>query len=222
MKKLAFAFACFVVLTVGATGAWANAIQVTLSSSSSGGVMFTNNAGTLGFSFTGTSGQCGHANCISGNLLLEPQALVGKYTMWMTGSPTLTGGPSDYVVNMNGGAVWLSLILIGYPDTFTGQLNLTDVFAGTSMTPLFDGTFSTTSSSGVYLGSGFPSGITGIVDFTTRITGGVSIATLGSNQQVPAVISSGELVPSPEPSSLALLGTGILGLAGAVRKKLKS
>lgn len=221
MKKLAIAIACFVLLTVGTTASWANAVQVTLSSSSAGAVAFTNSGGTLGFSFTGTSGQCGHANCISGNILLEPQVMLGKYWMWMTGSPTLSGGSSDYTVNMNGGAIYIALALIGYPDTFAATLNLTDLHAGLSGTPLFDGTFGNTSSFGTYLASDFPSGITGTVDFTVRLSKGSSVGTLGNSQRIVGGISSGELVPTPEPTTLALLGTSVLGLAGVVRRRMK-
>jgi hypothetical protein len=45
----------------------------------------------------------------------------------------------------------------------------------------------------------------GAVDFTFRVKGGT--------------ISSGEVVPTPEPSSLLLLGTGLIGLGGAVRRR---
>ncbi len=213
--------ACFVVLTVTATGAWASAIQVTLSSSSAGGVSFSNTGGTLGFSFTGTVGQCGHASCVSGNILLEPQVMIGQYWMWMTGSPTLSGGPSDYTINMNGGAVYIALTLVGYADTLTANLNLTDLRAGMSGTPLFDGTFWNTSSAGTYLAGDFPSGVSGAIDFTVRLNGGSRVGTLGNGQQVVGAVSSGEMVPLPEPSSLALVGTGVLGLAGLIRRKMR-
>jgi PEP-CTERM motif len=220
MRKLALAIAFVAMLTVSATGVWASAIQVTLSSSSAGGLAFTNNSGTLGFSFTGTVAQCGHANCMSGNALLEPQTMLGKYWMWMTGSPTLMGGPSDYAVNMNGGSINLAVSLTGFPDTLTTTLDLTDLFGGTSKTPLFDGTFSSTASTGTFLAADFPSGVNGSVDFTIRLNRS-SVSTLGSNQSVSGNVSSGELFPTPEPASLALLGTGVLGLAGMVRRKTK-
>jgi len=220
MKKLAMVIALVAMLTVAATGVWASAVQVTLSSGSAGGIMFTNNGGTLGFTFTGTAGQCGHANCVSGNALLEPQTLLGKYSMWMIGSPTLTGGPSDYTVSMNGASIFLAVSLTGFPDTLTTTLNLTDLHGGTSNTPLFDGTFSKTSSTGTFLAGDFPSGTDGSVDFTVRL-GSTSIAMLGSNQSISGGVSSGELFPTPEPTSLAMLGTGVLGLAGVIRRKTK-
>ena len=126
MKKLPIVIACFVLLSVSATGAWASAVQITLSSSAQGGVVFTGTGGIpqVNFAFSGTCGI--HANCISGNALLEPSATLGTYQMWMTGSPdTLTGGPSDYTVG-GPNAVWLSLTFPG--GTLKTQVTLIDVF----------------------------------------------------------------------------------------------
>ncbi len=205
--------ALMVLLTVSATSAWADPIQITLSSSTTGSAVFTNNGGTLSFSFSG----------ISGNVLLEPQTMLGTYWISMTGSPILTGGPSDYTVNMNGAAIYLTVKLTGYSDTLTTNLYLTDLHAGMSGTPLFDGTFGnlTNTVGAQALSLDFPNGTVGLVDFTVRLKNGQTLGTLGNHQSASGSISSGELYPAPEPSSLALLGTGILGLAGVIRRKMK-
>ena len=99
MSKLAVSTVCLALLALASTGAWANSIppQVTLSSSTTGSVYFGDSGGNLSFWFSGTSAQCGHAHCISGNALLDPQGVTGKYWMWMVGSaPTLTGNPNDF------------------------------------------------------------------------------------------------------------------------------
>jgi hypothetical protein len=53
-------------------------------------------------------------------------------------------------------------------------------------------------------------------------TRGVDWVFAHAGQSVQGPLSSGEVigVPTPEPGTLALFGTGILGLAGLIRRKL--
>jgi PEP-CTERM motif len=214
MKKLAVAMVCLVLLTAGATAVWASAVQITLSSGSVGSVVFTGTGGIpqVNFGFTGT------CNCISGNALLEPSATLGTYVMWMVGSPdTLTQmSPGNYAVG-GPNPIWLSVSFSG--GTLTTQLTLVDVFGGSGKAPSFEGTFTNATTIGTV--AGFPNGVSGSIDFAVRLSGGTSVSTLGSGTKISGFLSSGELVPTPEPGTLALLGTGIVGLAGVIRRKIK-
>ena len=66
--------------------------------------------------------------------------------------------------------------------------------------------------SGILVGVGKVSGFTSQLYFGT-VVGGVFTGTLGSGDTI---------LSTPEPGTLGLLGTGLVGLAGIVRKKLKT
>lgn len=219
MKKLALATAFVALLTMTAVGAWANAIpQITLSQSYIGDVDFSSSGGFLtSFWLTGTSApsQCGasHPGCVSGSVLLDPNKDIGTYWIWIVGNnPALAlldsfAGvyavvPGNYSINVE--------VDLNNGNVFTGDLALTNLIAGPFGSPEFTGTYKTTGATTEFAVDGFStSSPPRVIDF--------------SLVSVNGPVSSGELNSAlPEPSSLALLGTGVLGLAGVIRRKFKA
>jgi PEP-CTERM motif len=88
--------------------------------------------------------------------------------------------------------------------TFTGG---TILIRNTSSAVIFSGTFNGTLTSS-----------NGVVSITYA-PGGVPI--IGGFQISAAGVVSGNTIVTPEPGTLGLLGTGLVGLAGIVRRKLR-
>jgi len=191
MKRLALASACLALLTVAASGAWANPIptQITLGPSSAGTVT----ASPASETFSGVWGWA-YQGANSGN----PGYTLANATLAVVGGGggfyTLAANAENFTVNIGA-------------NSLSGTLSLNTVDLKTPGVAFFVGTLTVNSASAGFQSTGYRKGAVVNADFVTY----------------QGNVSSGQLTPSvPEPSSLALLGTGVLGLAGLIRSKMKN
>jgi|SRR5271165_6589393 len=90
-------------------------------------------------------------------------------------------------------------------DSLSGTLSLNSVAIQPPGVATFVGTLTVNSSSAGFQSTGFPKGAVVSADFVTY----------------QGNLSSGELIPSvPEPGTIALVGSGLLALAGLLRRRL--
>ena len=215
--RMLFVFASTVVL-VGISSA--TTTEIILGQSSPGQVLFTNTGlNSVGMSFTGTCGTT--QDCLSGLGYYVSSGGVsnaGTYEMWITGGAPSLGSPAGdvYPVDMNGATI---NFLFGFGSSFLdGTITLEDVIAG-SNDPGFSG--------GLYITKtnipGFTSGGYTDLDFNVYLGNNPPINNVyaGNAPSTMGPISSGEFAPAPEPSSIALFGSGVFGLAVTLKRKLR-
>lgn len=145
----------------------------------------------------------------------------GFYTLDFTGSSPIqltSVGGGIFTVTQGGPIAFSYGTLPGGSDLLTGDLQLVSIGQTGSVGVFNQNLTANLTNLGGSLASAFgPPG--GVFDITIRIASGVDLSTLEGS--ATANISSGELTPTPEPASLALLGGGLLSVGGFMRRKLR-
>ncbi len=206
----------FVFLVTLTASGFGSSTTVILGDSSPGQLLFTNTGlDSANLSFTGT---CGSADCLTG--LGYYGTNVGTYSMWFVGGSgsvqLLAPTAGVYPLDMSGNTIDFAF---AYGTSFLdGTVALNNVTDG-SEAPRFIADLLVTSSNipGFVVGTNAP------FDFNAFLGTNPTIDQVFSGQfhSTQGPLSSGEIVPStPEPSSFLLFGSGVLGLAGLLRRKL--
>lgn len=175
---------------------------------SSGAKTFTSSAGTITLTPFGTFATGAPANLFAKN---NGGDEVG---MGLTNDPT-SNFTEDEITSGSFIQITIPTSLVGVPLTIT-MGSTTD---GEEW-QIFENTTSGTLSGGTSEGTGMGEGTSDQLTFTPG-AGDLYIDVTSLDGNVLLSSLSFTPAPTPEPSGLALLGTGILGLAGVVRRKLK-
>jgi len=209
------------LLTMAVFAGVANADQITLGPSNAGyNVIFANTAGTTTIGFT-------NAGVLKGTgFWPNTSPNIGTYTFTF-GAGTL---PSLSLASTSNYNVTMGTAPLSFDFSFTGNnvqgiVTLQQVTAFNPKAPQVSGMLNVTSSSGP-IANDFMVGPGAGVAFDVNLANinpakGVDYVYQNSGTSVMGRLSSGEVVPTPEPTTLALFGTGILGLAGVIRRKAR-
>jgi hypothetical protein len=191
---------------------------VVLGNSDVGQILFTNTGpDSADITFTGTCGAT--PDCLSGFAYYG--ASVGTYSMWFaSGSGDLTlGAPTGGVYPISMGGNVIDFAFSAGSTLLEGTVTLNNVTDGSNAPRFIGGLFVTSSNI-----PGFSVGTYSDLDFNAYLGTNPTIDEVYSGQahSTQGPLSSGEIVPgaAPEPSSIALFGSGILGIAGLLRRKL--
>jgi hypothetical protein len=214
---LAVLLVAFVAIVTGVSVA----NEITISASTSGDLVFTDvNPGVeTDLAFTGGG--------VSGVALYQSDIL--SYH-WSLSGPLKIGAPTlgDYpITTPNGSTLTMTFCFPANncaANELMGVATLTDLVGANTVAPELIGTLSIQTSTGIFAPQ-FAVNTTADLDFSLNLTGShtrtiqtVFFGVTGTTTQGP--ISSGEILPTPEPGSLALLGTGLLGIAGVLKRRL--
>ena len=206
-----FGYGMLLLAVVGLLAGAGSATQVTLGNSSQA-LTFTGTTTGADVSFTTLSGPG-----LFGSDL-------GHYTMTLTSGP-IPLAPSNppvvglYDVTSGGWSLSLSFTDTTNPGMFSGTWHLETLSGGTTRVPQFIGTLLVTSGTNQFLPL---VGTTLLGDFTINLGHNQTVSQIfqAIGQKTSGEVSSGELTPVPEPGTLGLVGSGVLALAGMLRRYL--
>jgi hypothetical protein len=187
----------------------AHATSITFGASGNAITFTGNGAGSLTVSTLGLS--------LSGNAFFDSDPL-GTFSL---GATSFTAGPVS-AGNFNAGPNSEFFTFAGGDgDSLTGTIHWSFIQDNTTQPKLFGVLVIGTRSGDAAFTSNFSGSLANIDFITNPLSGGVHLDTLAfTTNSATATVSAGEVAPVPEPGTLALFGSGLLGLGGLIRRKL--
>ena len=146
---------------------------------------------------------------------------IGPYSITDPGGVTITGtltAPGSDLWNI----VQTGSLLFSYGaggSLLTGNLQLVDLSQTGSI-----GTFNDTLVANLVITGGTLASVftpSGILQLVIDLPSGVNLSTLISGQLEYGYVSSGSIYPTPEPASMLLVGSGLVGLGYLARRRKK-
>jgi len=182
-------------------------------------------AGTSHFTASG----CPSASCVtvnlgtlSGNAFFELGGVAqptGTFTLHIT-SFTVTSMNNGVTFTPTSSPTTSTFSFSNGTDSFSGTMHLT-LISDETHSPRFVGTLTITASAGPHASTLWPVGATVSSDFTITLGGNPVLGSLwtGGSTSSSGHMSSGQVLPSPEPTSMLLFGSGLLALGAALRRR---
>ena len=165
------------------------------------------------------TGNCGCPSCIRSFAYLENT--IGYYEISNAGADSLLTGPGpDGSAATPGSPIWIS-ITIG-ASTVVGTVNVEELCGAETSVPQVIGFIAVTSSTLPKWWAGSRPLVDVSVFLRKLPTVNAIFQAADIRISTKELASSGELVPSPELPSLALVGSGMITLALVLRRRVKS
>ena len=176
------------------------------------------------FAHSGSPGETVSFSGVSGPAsLFNGVTTVGSGTFTIGNATVALTGPDGFGGYLVAPTPLSFTVTIG-TDSLVGILTLEDVSSGQSWAPQFLGNLFISSATSLFSNNSFIAGRTVDTDFAVYI--GRSAKTVNQLWTGPGsssgYVSLGEVTPDssvPEPGTIALMGTGLLGLAGYLRRR---